>query len=404
MTTIAGADRNTNGTPMPELATMQRRSLVVGASALVLAILGGVLNRSAFFQAYLLGYLFWTGIGVGCLGLLMLHHLVGGRWGFAIQRLLEAGVRTLPLMALLFLPILFGLQDLYPWARPEVMATDALLQFKQRYLNAPAFFGRAVFYFLIWIGAGTILTMLSARQDQGLDAGRLTRRLQVWSGPGLVVYGFAVTFAAVDWAMSLEPHWYSTIYGVVFLVGQGLLALAFVTRVAICLANRPPLQNVLGAGQLHDLGNLLLAFVMLWAYIAFSQYLIIWSGNLPEENHWYLHRMDHGWGVLAVILIVFHFVVPFLLLLSRITKRRAKILGVVATGILVVRFVDLFWLIVPALHSEGFHAHWLDLALPVGLGGLWLATFAAGLRRRPLLAEQDPRFAGLADAAHGAHG
>jgi hypothetical protein len=403
MTTTTGADRTTHGMPMPELASLQRRGLIVGACALAPALLGGLLNRSAFFQAYLLGYLFWTGIGVGCLGLLMLHHLVGGRWGFAIQRLLEAGVRTLPLMALLFLPVLFGLQDLYPWARPEVMATDTLLQFKQRYLNAPAFFGRAACYFLLWIGAGTILLMLSARQDQGIDTGRLTRRLQVWSGPGLVVYGFAVTFAAIDWAMSLEPHWYSTIYGVIFLVGQGLLALAFVTRVAICLANRPPLQSVLGAGQLHDLGNLLLAFVMLWAYIAFSQYLIIWSGNLPEENHWYLHRMDGGWGVLAVILIVFHFVVPFLLLLSRITKRRAKILGTVATGILVMRFVDLFWLIVPALHAEGFHAHWLDLVLPVGLGGLWLAMFAAGLRRRPLLAERDPRFAGLADAAHGAH-
>ena len=401
--TTTGADRTTNGFPIPELATVQRRGLIVGACALALALLGGALNRSAFFQAYLLGYLFWTGIGVGCLGLLMLHHLVGGRWGFAIQRLLEAGVRTLPLMALLFLPVLFGLQDLYPWARPEVMATDALLQLKQRYLNGPAFFGRAAFYFLIWIGAGAILRMLSARQDQGTETDRITRRLQVWSGPGLVLYGFAVTFAAVDWAMSLEPHWYSTIYGVVFLVGQALLALAFVTRVAICLADRPPLQNVLGAGQLHDLGNLLLAFVMLWAYIAFSQYLIIWSGNLPEENHWYLHRMDHGWGVLAVILIVFHFVVPFLLLLSRITKRRARLLGAVATGILVVRFVDLFWLIVPALHSEGFHVHWLDLVLPVGLGGLWLATFAAGLRRRPLLVQRDPRFAVLADAAHGAH-
>jgi len=404
MTTITGADRTTNGIPTLEFGAMQRRGLIVGVLALVLALLGGLLNRAAFFQAYLLGYLFWTGIGVGCLGLLMLHHLVGGRWGFAIQRLLEAGVRTLPLMALLFLPILFGLQDLYLWARPDAVAADALLQFKQRYLNGPAFFGRAAFYFLIWVGTGTILTMLSSRQDQGIDTGRLTRRLQVWSGPGLVVYGFTVTFAAVDWVMSLEPHWYSTIYGVVFLVGQTLLALAFVTRVAIYLANRPPLQNVLRADQLHDLGNLLLAFVMLWAYVAFSQYLVIWSGNLPEENHWYLHRMAGGWGALAAILIVFHFVVPFLLLLSRITKRRAKVLGVVAVGILVVRFVDLFWLIAPALHSEGFHVHWLDLVLPIGLGGLWLATFVAGLKRRPLLAERDPRFAGLADAAHGVRG
>ncbi len=404
MTATTDVDRTIPEIRRLDLASLQRRGLVVGAAGLALALVGGLLNRAAFFQAYLLGYLFWTGIAVGCLGLLMLHHLVGGRWGFAIQRLLEAGVRTLPLMALLFLPVLLGLQDLYLWARPEVMAADALLQLKQRYLNGPAFFGRAVFFFLIWIGAGAILLMLSARQDQGIDTGRLTRRLQVWSGPGLVLYGFAVTFAAVDWVMSLEPHWYSTIYGVVFLIGQVLLALAFVTRVAIHLGQRPPLQAVLGADRLHDLGNLLLAFVMLWAYVAFSQYLIIWSGNLPEENHWYLHRIAGGWGVLAAILIVFHFVVPFLLLLSRITKRRAALLGAVAAGILVVRFVDLFWLIAPSLHSEGFHMHWLDLVLPIGLGGLWLATFAAGLKRRPLLAERDPRFAGVAGAAHGAHG
>jgi hypothetical protein len=381
---------------------MQRKALTVGGIALAASVVGGFLNRAAFFQGYLLGFLFWAGIAVGCLGLLMLHHLVSGRWGYAIQRLLEAGVRTLPLLALLFLPILFGLRDLYVWARPEVVATDALLQHKQLYLNGPAFFGRAAFYFIVWVGLGSLLTMLSARQDQGVGADALTRRLQVLSGPGLLLYGFVVTFAAVDWAMSLEPHWYSSIYGVVFLVGQGLLALAFITRVAVCLADRPPIQGALSTGSLHDLGNLLLAFVMLWAYMAFSQYLIIWSGNLPEETHWYLHRLHGGWGVVAALLIAFHFILPFLLLLSRTTKRRAKMLGGVAAGILLMRFVDLFWLTAPALHTEGFHLHWLDLALPVGLGGIWLAAFLACLKRRPLLAERDPRFAGLADAPHGA--
>lgn len=381
---------------------MQRRALTVGVLALAAGALGSLLNRAAFFQAYLVGYLFWTGIAVGCLGLLMLHHLVGGRWGYVIQRLLEAGVRTLPLMALLFLPILVGLADLYVWARPDVVAADLLLQHKQRYLNGPAYLGRTAVYFLVWIGVGTILTMLSTRQDQGIDTDRLTRRLQVWSGPGLVLYGLAVTFSAFDWVMSLEPHWYSSIYGVVFLVGQALLALAFITRVAIRLRNHPPIQAILGPDRLHDLGNLLLAFVMFWAYVAFSQYLIIWSGNLPEENHWYLHRMHGGWGVMAFTLVGFHFVVPFLLLLSRTTKRRAAILGPVAVGLLVMRALDLFWLVAPALHPEEFHVHWLDVVVPFGLGGLWLAAFLACLKRRPLLAERDPRFAGLADAAHGA--
>ena len=389
-----------NGGTTWNFVPMQRRALGVGAAGLALGVLGALLDRAAFFQAYLVGYLFWVGIAVGCLGLLMLHHLVGGRWGYAIQRLLEAGVRTLPVMALLFLPMLLGLPDLYVWARPDAVAGDPLLQHKQAYLNGPGFFGRTAAYFVVWIAIGTILTMLSGRQDQGVGTANLTRRLQVWSGPGLVLYGLAVTFAAVDWAMSLEPHWYSSVYGVVFLVGQGLLALAFVTRVAIWLAARPPMRDVLGTGQAHDLGNLLLAFVMLWAYIAFSQYLIIWSANLPEEIHWYLHRLHGGWGAVAILLVTFHFVVPFLLLLSRNAKRRTAILGGVAAGILVMRFLDLFWLVAPALHPAGLRVHWLDLVVPIGLGGLWLATFLACLRRRPLLAERDPRFAGLADAAH----
>lgn len=381
---------------------MRRRAVAVGGVALAVSILGGLVSRTAFFQAYLLGYLFWTGIAVGCLGLLMLHHLVSGRWGYAVQRLLEAAVRTLPLMALLFVPLLFGLRDLYVWARPEVVATDALLQHKQPYLNGPAFVGRTLFYFLVWIGAGTLLTMLSARQDQGVGVGPLTRRMQVVSGPGLLLYGFTVTFAAFDWVMSLEPHWYSSIYGVVFLGGQALLALAFITRVAVCLGGRSHLQSVLGPAVLHDLGNLLLAFVMFWAYVAFSQFLIIWSGNLPEETHWYLHRLHGGWGVLAYLLIGLQFVVPFLLLLSRTTKRRAPLLGAIAVGILVMRLVDLFWLVAPALHPEGIHLHWLDLVLPVGLGGIWLAAFLTRLKSRPLLAERDPRFTDLADAPHGA--
>jgi hypothetical protein len=384
------------------LESFQRRALLVGLTVLAAAVLGGLANRAAFFQAYLLGYLFVAGIAVGCLGLLMLHHLVSGRWGHLLQRPLEAGVRTLPLLALLFVPLLFGLQELYLWARPAAVAADPLLQHKQAYLNGSAFFGRAVAYFAVWIGSGTLLTMLSARQDQGIGTGPLTRRLQVLSGPGLLLYGLAVTFAAFDWGMSLDPHWFSSIYGVVFLVGQALLALAFAIQVLVRLANQPPLRDAVGPDRYHDLGNLLLAFTMLWAYIAFSQYLIIWSGNLPEETPWYLHRMSGGWEVLALLLVVGHFGLPFLLLLSRATKRRAGALAAVAGGLLCMRFCDLFWLVAPALHPHGFSLHWLDLALPVGLGGIWLAAYLAALRRHPLLPARDPRFAPAADAAHGA--
>jgi hypothetical protein len=389
-------------TTQSDLATLKRRALIVGVAVLAVAALGGLANRAAFFQAYLLGFLFWGGIAIGCLSLLMLHHLVSGRWGYLIQRLLEAGVRTLPLLALAFVPLLFGLQDLYLWARPEVVAADALLRHKQGYLNGTAFFGRAAVYFLVWIGLGTLLTMLSDRQDQGIGTGPLTRRLQVLSGPGLVLYGLTVTFAAFDWVMSLEPHWFSSVYGMVFIVGQALLALAFAILVLAPLARRPALQGAGGPDRLHDLGNLLLALTMLWAYIAFSQYLIIWSGNLPEETSWYLRRMTGGWEAVALLLVVGHFLLPFLLLLSRAAKRRGPVLAGVAGGLLGMRLLDLFWLVAPALHPTGFALHWLDVAVPLGLGGIWLAAYLACLARRPLLPVRDPRFPAVAQTAPGA--
>lgn len=390
-----------NRIQMPDLDRFQRRFLVLGVAVLLVCAVGAVANPARFFQAYLLGYVFWVGIALGCLAILMLHHLVGGRWGFVIQRLLEAGTRTLPLMALLFIPLMLGLREVYAWARPEAVLASELLRHKQPYLNGPAFFMRAVAYFTVWIGAGWLLTMLSSRQDHGVDTGALTRRMQVWSGPGLLVYGLTVSFAAMDWLMSVEAEWFSSIYGVIFMVGQGLAALAFAILLTVLLSDLPPLRGVVGPQQLHDLGNLLLAFVMFWAYIAFSQLLIIWSGNLPEEIPWYLHRLQGGWQYLAAALILFHFVLPFVLLLLRSTKRRAAVLAAVAAGILGMRLLDLFWLTAPAFHPARLAVHWLDLAVPVGLGGIWLATFLFHLKRRPLLALHDPRFDAAPDPVHG---
>jgi hypothetical protein len=384
-----------------EFDRQQRRFLTMGVAALLLCVAGAFANPARFFQAYLLGFLFWVGIALGCLAILMLHHLVRGRWGFVIQRLLEAGVRTLPLMALLFIPLLFGLQELYVWARPDAVQASELLRHKQPYLNGPAFFARTAVYFAVWIATGFLLTMLSNRRDQGMDPEALTRRMQVWSGPGLLFYGLTASFAAVDWVMSLEPEWISSIYGVIFIIGQGLAALAFVIVVAVLLSDRQPLSSAIAPQQFHDLGNLLLAFVMLWAYIAFSQLLIIWSGNLPEEITWYVTRFSGGWEYLAAILICFHFAVPFLLLLVRGTKRRARVLIVVAAGLLAMRLLDLFWLTAPAFHQTRLTVHWLDVVAPVGVGGIWLAVFLFNLKRRPLLALHDPRFEATADPAHG---
>jgi hypothetical protein len=384
-----------NGEPAATQWDLQRkRSLAVGFTALLLCAGAALIQPQPFFSAYLSAYIFWVGIPVGCLALLMLHHLVGGRWGFMIQRVLEAGIRTLPLMALLFIPLLFGLPELYPWARAEVVAADPLLQQKAAYLNIPFFIARAVVYFAIWILLGRLLVKWSLEQDRTADP-TLTQRLQKLSGPGLVLYGLTVTFSAIDWIMSLEPKWYSTIFGMIFIVSFGLAALACAIVVADLIKNEPPLPRVVSADRFHDLGNLLLAVVMLWAYMQFSQFLVIWSGNLVEEIPWYLHRINGGWEWVALALVLFLFALPFVLLLSRTTKRSAAILARVAMVILFMHWLDVLWMIAPSFYPARFHIHWMDIVAPIGIGAVWLGTFLGYLRTRSLLPLRDPRFAEL---------
>jgi hypothetical protein len=385
---------------LPQMDRLRRRSLVVGAVALFACLGGALADPAEFFHAYLTAYLFWIGIALGCLALLMLHHLVSGRWGFVIQRLLESAASTLPLLALLFVPLLFGLRELFLWARPEMVAAQEILRHRQPYLNAPFFVARLILYFAVWILLASRLSQWSLEQDR-TAAADLTRRLRRLSGPGLILYGMTVTFAAFDWAMTLGPQWHSTIFGAVFMVGQGLAALCFMVVVTSHLRDRGPLAGVMSPQQFHDLGNLMLAFVMLWAYMAFSQYLIIWSGNLPDEIPWYVSRMAGGWMWVAMFLIAFHFAVPFLLLLSRGTKRRAEILLGVAVGLLVMRMVDLFYIVVPAFHPTGFALHWLDVLAPIGIGGIWLWAFLGRLRGKSLLPLHDPRFVAAAERVHG---
>jgi hypothetical protein len=301
---------------------------------------------------------------------------------------------------LLFVPLLLGVRELYVWARPEQVAGDVLLQHKAAYLNVSSFVLRTAVYFFIWLGVSYFLSKWSFEHDRTAHPS-LLRRLETLSGPGLVLYGGTITFATIDWVMSLEPHWYSTIYGLLFIVGQALSALAFAIVVAALLADRKPFSDVLTPGHFHDLGNLLLAFVMLWAYVTFSQYLIIWSGNIAEEVPWYLHRARGGWEWIALSLIVFHFAVPFVLLLSRGTKRRAQVLTKVAGTILFMRLVDLFWLVMPSFPNEGLRIHWLDVATPLGLGGIWLAVFVRQLKGRSLLPLHDPSLEGALEPVRG---
>jgi hypothetical protein len=377
---------------------VQKRSLALGLIAAVLCAAGALIFPAVFFRAYLSAYIFWIGIPVGCLALLMLHHLVGGRWGFMIQRVLEAAIQTLPLMALLFIPLLFGLADLYSWARAEVVAADPVLQQKAGYLNIPFFVARTASYFAVWILLGRVLVSWSLQQDHTGD-GALTPRLQKLSGPGLVLYGLTVSFAAIDWMMSLEPKWYSTIFGMIFMVSFGLAALALAILATRFLEAEKPLAQVVSPDRWHDLGNLLLALVMFWAYLNFSQFLLIWSENLAEEIPWYLHRIGGGWEWIAIVLILFQFALPFVLLLARNTKRDSHILAAVAAAILFVHWLDIIWMVAPSFYPARFHIHWLDIAALLGIGALWLAAFIGYLKARSLLPLHDPRFAQLLEQA-----
>ena len=366
-------------------------ALAIGALSLALCAFGGIRNPAQFFRSYLVAYVFWSGIALGCAAIVMMHHLVGGGWGFVIRRLLEAGTRTFLLLAALFVPLLFGLSRLYRWAQPAAVAADPLLQYKAPYLNPKFFIARAVIYFAVWILLAYFLNKWSFEQDRTADPA-LATRLEALSGPVLILYGLTVTFASVDWGMSLEPHWFSTIYGMLFMMVQALAAMAFVIVVVMLLAQTEPLARVVLPAQLNDLGNLLLTFVMLWAYLAFSQFLIIWSGNLREEIPWYLRRATGGWALVAVILIVLHFAVPFFLLLQRTVKRRVRVLGAVAAGLILMSLVDVYWLIVPGFGESEPRLHWMDVLAPIGIGGIWIAAFLWQLMKKPLLPLHDPRF------------
>jgi hypothetical protein len=383
----------------PRLERIQPWALYAGAAALLVSFAGSWLNPGQFYQSYLAAYLYWVGIAIGCIGLVMLHHLVGGQWGFLVRRLLEAGASTLWLMALLFLPLIPGLKYLYPWARPENENTPASA-FHKIYLSVDLFIFRTCIYFAIWILLGFLLTRWSSRQDQTADPA-WSARLESLSGPGLVILFLSASFASIDWGMSLEPDWYSTIYGAMFVTGQALATLAFVTAIAAMLSGDPPLASLAQPSTMRDLGNLLLAFVMLWAYMAFSQFLIIWCGNLTEEIPWYMRRTRGGWQWVALSLILFHFFLPFFVLLFQDMKRSPRALLAIAVAILFMHGVDLFWLVAPAFRRSALDIHWLDFVTCIGIGGLWLGMFVRQLKLMPLVPLHDPRLAKALEHAKG---
>src|SRR3984893_972568 len=370
---------------------LEQRAFFVGGIALVVSIFGAVRSPGSFYRSYLMSFMLILGLTLGSLGLLMLQHLTSGQWGIIIRRSLESATRTLPLIAAFFLPIaLFCMPYLYgALLNPEELKKEPLSDFQEKYLTAGRFQLRAVIYFAIWLALMFLFNRWSEEQDVNQEDRSLRRRLKMFAGPGIILYVFAMSFAAIDWVMSLSPHWASTIYGFLFIAGQLISSMAFMIAVVVLLARAEPFSGVLQKRHLHDLGKLLLAFVMLWAYFDFSQLLIIWAGNQPEEITFYRTRLYGGWGVVAVIVLVFHFFVPFFLLLSQDVKRNVKVLPKIAMWLIFMRLVDLFWMTRPEFTSRAVPT-WLDVVLPLALGGLWLGFFAFNLKQCPLLPLGDP--------------
>ena len=390
--------------PAADLTALGRKGLVLGLVALAVSAAGWAAAPERFFRSWLIGWVFVFGIVLGAYGILLVHTLSRGAWGLVIRRTLEAASRTIPLFALFFVPVLLGAPALYPWTDAARVAKDEILLHQSAFLNLPFVLVRMVLYFAIWGGGAALLSSLSQSQDTSGDPAGVERKMQVVAGPALVLHILAVTFFAVDVMMSLNPHWFSTIYGLYLLAGQAVSGMALVILVALFLSRREPMSRVLAPTHVHDWGKLLLAFMMLWSYFAFSQFLIIWSGDLPEEIGFFKDRFTGGWGAVALGLVLFHFAVPFLLLLSRDLKRDVRKLSVVAAILLAMRWVDLWWLAIPAFSPKQLSFHWLDLVTPLAMGGIALWAFTVQLKSRPLLPAADPNLPAALPAAEAHHG
>lgn len=378
------------------LGRAQRVAVIVGVVAAVLLGLGVFIDLSHFFQAYLVAFLFWLGISLGCLALLMVHMLVGGPWGFPIQRILAAGARTVPLMAVLFLPLLLGAEYLYIWTEPEIVQADELLRQKTAYLNLPFFTVRSLFYLVVWIVLVLLLTRASYRLDVTGEV-RLARRAQRLSGPGLILLLLTVSFAAIDWSMSLEPYWYSSIYGLLIISGQVLGALSLAVALLVLLHDRPPLAGLLRPLLIGDLGKLLFAALLGWFYFALIQFLVVWSANLLEEVVWYLNRTTGGWQWVALALVALHFILPFVLFILHHDRWRVAPLARIALLLLAMQLLHTYWLVIPAFRPGELVVHWLDLVAPLAIGGLWLALFAHRLRQQRLVPYRHPKYVELVE-------
>jgi hypothetical protein len=390
-------------TAPPVAKTISQRSLIVGLVFGVIAVVLAFIQPQQFYRAYLLGFMLWLGVALGSMAILMIRHLTGGGWGMVIRRILGAAMRTAPLLAALFIPVILGIHKLYIWAQPLDQVTDKhlhdhLAEITKTYLTTSGFIYRAIFYFAIWNLLSFLLTKWSKETDHPGSPDH-TSRFKAIAGPGLILYGFTISFAAIDWVMSLDPSWISTIFGLVVLIGQVLSAMCFAVVVERILFNYKPMSEMLKPDFVHDHGKWMLAFTMVWAYFNFSQWLIIWAGNLPSEITFYMTRLHGGWASIGLILVIFGFAVPFAILLSRPFKRDIRQLVWLAVWMLLMRYVDMFWIIEPNF-SKTLSVTLADIVVPIAIGGFWLSYFFYNLGALPLLPAYDPSAGEVLEPAH----
>lgn len=373
------------------LKSLRVKAGAIGAIFLALTVVGAVIDTPQFFRSYLWSYVFWMGMSLGCLAWLMTQYLTGGAWGVLIRRIAESAAKTLPLWLVLFVPIILGIHVLYDhsWANPALVAQDKILQHKTPYLNTTFWIIRAFVYLGGWSLLSFLLNKWSDREDR--EGGvRPREHMAAISAPGLIFWAFSVTFMSTDWVMSVNPHWFSTMFGLIFIAGQGLSAMGFMIAVMVMLSKYAPLAGLVNKRHMRDLGTLALANVMFFAYLSFSQFLITWAGNLPEEIVWYKHRLSGGWWTLGLILVLTHFALPFCLLLSQDLKRNFKAIRAVAILIILARMVGVYWETIPEFFPGRLQVSWMDFTAPIGLGGLFVALFLTNLMKRPLIAPNNP--------------
>jgi hypothetical protein len=381
---------NTETFRLTDSGSLGTKALLVGAAGLVLSAVGYVMNAEQFFHSYLVAFAFWTSIGLGAMFFTLIHHLVGATWSIVLRRIAEALMVTLPVMIVFFVPLIFGFHHLYEWSRPEVMSEDSLLKEKAGYLNTNFFIIRTVVYFLIWFVVGRILYKFSVKQDSGDHSS--DDNMRRFSAPGMILFALSLTYAAYDWIMSLQPHWYSTIFGVWYFAGSFLAVLSFLVIFGLYLRKKEILAESITVEHYHDLGKFLFAFTIFWSYISFSQFFLIWYANMPEETIFYLRRWEGSWMYVSLFQIAGHLMIPFAVLIPRVTKRNFTALKIIALWILFCHWVDLYWNIMPNYSKTGIELSWIDAATMLGIGGIFVWFFWKRYTAEALIAAKDPNF------------